>query len=795
MTGPSRRDDSPPASAQRSKRTLMLVVAICILANFIILALSISRKSDRLPQVPKAVGGTNGGFVLEDERTVFAKYAGSPTCETCHEEQFQQWKKSNHALAERSVSPGLDQSAFDPAKAFQHGSQSSGASWTNGQGVVTSIGLSGKSEAHAASRVIGNDPLRQFLVAAPDGRFQALEATWDPHSNQWFNVYGNEDRKPGEWGHWTGRGMNWNYMCASCHNTRLRRNYDEASDSYKTTMAEMSVGCESCHGPLKAHNEWQQQFGKSGKQDPTLAKLTREQVLDNCGNCHARRADLTGDFKPGDAFSDHCDLVTVDRSETYYADGQVRGENYEYGSFLSSKMHQRGVHCLDCHNPHSGKTILPGNFLCLRCHNGSVSNAPAIDPTAHSHHKVFGNQSLATSTNLVDLIAYRPKEIQEKGGECVNCHMPQTAYMQRHWRHDHGFTIPDPLLTKEFGIPNACNRCHQDKDTDWALKTCQEWYGQKMERPTRRRAQVIARAQAGSPQARGELLELFGREEIPYWKAALVGLLGQWAGRADVTTALTNALSDTNALVRTVAARTLEPALFAPGVSNALYQRLDDPVRSVRVAAASCLRSTLDPSSPAARDFAHYLKNNADQPSGQMQLAIWCFSRNDLPGALAHLQKAAAWSPYSAPIQQELAVVFSALNRPKDAVEALKEACRLAPKDAESHYKLGLAYNESGDIQSTVKELEAAVELDPNFAVAWYNLGLARNGLGLADSALEALSRAEGADPEDPRIPYARATILARAGRTKEARAAARRALEIQPSYAEATQLLQMLSE
>ena len=58
-----------------------------------------------------------------------------------------------------------------------------------------------------------------------------------------------------------------------------------------------------------------------------------------------------------------------------------------------------------------------------------------------------------------------------------------------------------------------------------------------------------------------------------------------------------------------------------------------------------------------------------------MQLAIWCFSRNDLAGALAHLQRAAAWDPYSVPIQQELAVVFSALNRPKDAVEALKEAC------------------------------------------------------------------------------------------------------------------------
>ena len=39
--------------------------------------------------------------------------------------------------------------------------------------------------------------------------------------------------------------------------------------------------------------------------------------------------------------------------------------------------------------------------------------------------------------------------------------------MARDPRHDHGFTIPDPLLTKELGIPNACNRCHADKTVDW----------------------------------------------------------------------------------------------------------------------------------------------------------------------------------------------------------------------------------------------------------------------------------------------------------------------------------------
>ncbi len=735
-----------------------------------------------------------GTPLLANEQTIFAQYGGSESCRECHEEAFGLWEKSNHALAERPVQPDRDRTAFDPARLFKHGTQSTAAVWTNDTGAVTSTGLHGQPEIHAVARVIGHDPLRQFLVAFPGGRFQTLEASYDPHSNEWFNVNGNEDRRPGEWGHWTGRGMNWNYMCAGCHNTRLRKNYDAATDSYRTAMAEMSVGCESCHGPLKAHNEWQKQFGKSDRKDPTVPKSTRAQVLDNCGFCHSRRSDLTGDFKPGDRFSDHFDLTLVDYSERYYADGQVRDEDYEYGSFLGSRMHQRGVICADCHDPHSAKTILPGNFLCLRCHDGSVTNAPVINPVTHSFHKVFGYDTNGVLVNK-DLLSYRPKEIKESGGECVNCHMPQTAYMQRHWRHDHGFIIPDPLLTKKFNIPNACNRCHQDKSVDWSVEYCEKWYGAKMNRPTRTRAEWIARAQQGDPAARGGLLELLQREESPYWRAALVGLLAPWATQPEITAVMLRSLEHTNELVRTAAAHTLEPALSAAGVSEALRRRLDDPSRNVRIAAAWTLRASLDPASPVGRELQHFLDSNADQPGGQMRKGDYFLARNDPQTALLHFRKAVAWDPYSPPFHQQLAVTLSTLNRPGEAAATLQEACRLNPNDAESHYQLGLACNEAGNLDQARKALETTVRLDPRHASAWYNLGLAQNALGQPDAAIESLLRGESAEPRDSRIPYARATILARQGQRKAATIAARRALEINPAFSEARQLLEQLGE
>ena len=68
----------------------------------------------------------------------------------------------------------------------------------------------------------------------------------------------------------------------------------------------------------------------------------------------------------------------------------------------------------------------------MRCHSGGYPGSPVIQPDQHMFH---------------------PNETP--GGRCVDCHMPQTTYMQRHPRRDHGFTIPDPLLTQELGVPNA----------------------------------------------------------------------------------------------------------------------------------------------------------------------------------------------------------------------------------------------------------------------------------------------------------------------------------------------------
>jgi predicted CXXCH cytochrome family protein len=364
--------------------------------------------------------------------------AGAAACAACHPAAFNEWVESQHAAANRLVSDALDGPAFEPGRSLEHGS------------FVTRMAVGGKDrflfttmtsnlvrETHRAEAVIGISPLRQYLVPFPGGRLQAMDVAYDPRSNEWFNVFGEENRQPGEWGHWTGRGMTWNVQCAFCHMTGFQKNYDPVADAYASSWKAMGISCAQCHAQVRPATR--DQCAVTG--GTAVASAGRR--MDTCASCHARREELFGTFKPGDAFHDHYRLALPDQPGVFYADGQVREEDFEYASFLMSRMGHKGVTCMDCHRPHSGKLVASAdnNALCMRCHAAPGANgAIPIDPTAHSFHQPAS-----------------------PGNRCVECHMPVSTFMARDGRRDHGFTVPDPLLTIEHGIPNACNRCHTDR--------------------------------------------------------------------------------------------------------------------------------------------------------------------------------------------------------------------------------------------------------------------------------------------------------------------------------------------
>src|SRR5258706_326697 len=246
----------PASPTMRRRRATMMAVGIGLILGAMIGAVGGGVLYFRSHQtIDLGTFSTTSSRQDAGDKQLFGTYAGSAACRDCHVKEFESWSKSHHGLAERSPDAGLDRGAFDPAREFSHGTQKSQVRAVGDKFEVVTPGYEGAATAYPVVRVIGVDPLRQFLTPAPGGRLQTLEASYDPNKDQWFNVYGNEDRHFGEWGHWTGRGVDWNSICASCHNTRVRKNYDEQSDSYQTAMAQLTVSCESCHGPMRQHAE------------------------------------------------------------------------------------------------------------------------------------------------------------------------------------------------------------------------------------------------------------------------------------------------------------------------------------------------------------------------------------------------------------------------------------------------------------------------------------------------------------------------------------------------------------
>lgn len=604
---------------------------------------------------------------------------------------------------------------------------------------VTTEGPAGEMDTFRVKYTFGVRPLQQYLVEFDDGRVQCLGVAWDTEKERWFHLYPDERIPHDDWLHWTKAGQNWNYMCAECHSTDVEKNYDLETNAYHTTFSEIDVSCEACHGPGSEHVRWANSKAEGGDdyQDELwnfglTAKLKGEDStpqIEMCARCHSRRRIVYPDYHPGDPFLDHY-AVSLLNERLYYPDGQILEEVYVYGSFLQSKMYHKGVRCTNCHNPHSGRLVLEGNALCLQCHESAKYNTA-------DHH-------------------YHP--VESAGASCVECHMPERTYMVVDPRRDHSFQLPRPDLTVELGVPNACNKCHDEETAEWASDAIVEWYGP--ERPNDPHfAPTFARARRGEPDAEKELIRLVEDPERPaIIRATAVSLLGAY-GSPDALAAAQRALKDAAPLVRGTAVRNLE---VVPGeqLEAPLTPLLDDPVRFVRTEAARVLSRIAnerfaDRGRAEAKRFwdvlAEYRRAQdavSDQPGAHLNLAVLHENLNEPEEAEKSYRTAIGIDPTFVPARLNLATLYARQSRNAEAERLLREAVRLQPDMAEANYSLGLLLAEDpSQLAEAARYLARAAKRAPENARMQYNHGLAMQRLGKPAEAEVALLAAHKVEP------------------------------------------------
>ena len=667
--------------------------------------------------------------------TSAASFVGREQCTDCHEEATEQWLGSDHDNAMDVANEQTVLGDFNDAE-YEHDGVTSRFYKIGDEYFVFTEGPGGDMAEFEVRYTFGVEPLQQYLIPFSGGRLQALSVAWDTEERRWFDLYPDRTFSSDDWLHWTRNGQNWNGMCAECHSTNLRKNYDPENETFNTTWSEIDVSCESCHGPASRHMAWAE-IDPMGRPDvENYGLVVDTSVMDNrqqvemCAPCHSRRSEV-GDYDHGQEDLLENLLPSLLREGVYHADGQILEEDYVWGSFVQSKMYQNGVRCTDCHDAHSLALHKEGNELCLQCHQADTYDAYEH----HFHQKIYEGQ---------------PSD----GALCIKCHMPEQSFMVIDDRADHSLRVPRPDLSLEIGVPNACSQsgCHDDQAIQWSVDAFTEWYG-KARKP--HFGSVLAAAQAGEPNAQEGLISLVESPLYPAIVRATALDVLQAYPDARTSQVMQRALGDDEALVRHTAVEGIA-AETPEALVELLTPLLFDPVRAVRIRTASRLagvgreyfkayqREALD---DELAEYIGAMKASLDFAASGMNLGNLYSTQGDVETAELYYRTALEVDDLFYPAKMNLAVLVSGQGDNEEAEQLLREVLADYPEQHD----------------------------------AAYSLALLLIGLNQVDEGLLYLARAAEGMPQRSRVQYNYGLLLAQLSRDDEAEVALRSALELEP--------------
>lgn len=726
-------------------------------------------------------------------------YVGASKCAACHAPEFNAWKGSHHEQAMQHADDKTVLGDFKDAH-FTYNGVPSHFFKRDGRFFVNTDGADGTLQDFEIKYTFGVYPLQQYLVEFPRGRVQALAVSWDARpqaegGQRWFHQYPKEKVDHKDELHWTKLSQNWNYMCAECHSTQVEKNFDLATNTFKTQWSEINVSCEACHGPASAHLDWAKEsherqssvpskglvlrlderkgvnwsFVGDGKIAERSQPRTSSKEIDTCARCHARRSTLTENYRHGKPLLDS-HLPSLLTPPLFHPDGQIKEEDFEYAAFQQSKMHSKGVTCTDCHDPHSQKLRAEGSTICLTCHR-----ADQYATTKHHHHTETG-----------------------KGADCVVCHMPTQNFMVVHARHDHSIRVPRPDLSIQFKTPNACNQCHTDKSPDWASSSMQKWYGKEW-MGNWHFGETLHAANQGVATIGQDLMALAMTPSFPeIVRATAANALPRYLDQTTFAI-LPRLLKDPSPMLRRSALLTVGalPLEWRWKLAGAL---LSDPVLAVRIEAARVLarvpRASLAAHEQALLDqgIAEYVKvayASAEHPQSHVNLGLLYASMGDTAKAELSYQQALRLDPAYAFAYVNLADLYSQTQQNDKVAATLQQGRAALGENADIEHAIGLNYVRSRQMKPALDALANAARLQPGNARYAYVYAVALFDSGEKERAIKLLTEASARNPNDTDILMALVSYHKAQGRMVQARRYAEKMVKNDPRIGSVEDILE----
>jgi predicted CXXCH cytochrome family protein len=407
-------------------------------------------------------------------------YVGSQACRRCHPEHDASWSRTFHRTMTTEATAANIRGDFSGATLRHAGVEARMDRDADGGYRMTFATTGAPPRTVRVVRAVGSRRYQQYLAAEGDALWR-LPVAYHIEEKRWFPMTGaflfsddtaiDDAARPRYGGGVFDRHVTrWNDNCVFCHNVAPNPGRDPSTGAFQTTVAELGIACEACHGPgaeharINADPSRRYALHLAPRADPTIvnpSRLSPARAADVCGRCHGQR--ITADVGPflahGDPFVAGDDLARYSRplardtslrgdatafAARFWEDGTPRLTAYEYQGMLQSACAQKGgLTCISCHGMHEGDPRgqirerfagLNADKMCTGCHARLAVPAAVA---AHTHHDPMG-----------------------EGARCVGCHMPRIVYGVLDIHRSHRIEIPKAPQDGGAGRPDACTLCH-----------------------------------------------------------------------------------------------------------------------------------------------------------------------------------------------------------------------------------------------------------------------------------------------------------------------------------------------
>jgi predicted CXXCH cytochrome family protein len=365
-----------------------------------------------------------------------AHYVGSQSCQKCHAQIYEHWRKTPMANVVRD--PREHPDAIIPDLA------------------TDTIAKFTKDDV---ALVYGSVWKQRYFTKRGDDYFpepaqwDITHRVWRPYfvakGTDWWEPFYPPDNMQRPTGP----------TCDGCHSVDY--------NIHTKQVAEWNVGCEKCHGPGSEHVEHP---SRGNILNP--AQMDYVAASDTCIQCHSQGRPATipiegkyydwpVGYTVGLRLQDFWrleDHTLGSTTFTHFAEGTAHKNRMQGNDFVQSIMYRRGVTCFSCHDAHGTDNYAqlrkPADKICWDCHGPLSPNGPRTAMLEeHTHHKDGS-----------------------AGSQCTACHMPQIETTIADVKvHAHTFRFITPEMTEKYGIPNPCTSCHTDKSISWATEALRRW--------------------------------------------------------------------------------------------------------------------------------------------------------------------------------------------------------------------------------------------------------------------------------------------------------------------------------